>query len=363
MARLCLAIATAIVVVACTPEPARETGEAGDMATRAATSPVAVMLDSIALLEGDSAFIALPSAMAIAPDGAIAVADIQNQRVYVYDRRGVLQRTIGRPGRGPGELSAPSGLAFIDDTLMVVDDGGAQQLLLFDYPSGAYRRSMKRTGSAHTVLGRGHAVWLGILRSSMGSTVTEWDLDTDTLRYHGSIPESYRTSQRLRQVYGHVTAAVSDRLLYEAFVADSAVRVTELETGRETSHVIPVRARRGTPADLAERLETTRRDEDYAGMASSLMALNALADTVLQLVHFDITFDRGLITAQGFLTTLDLRTGEGCVDTRLSSPGDARPQVTFVGDTLVMIDQAVVGERATTYVRFLAQPASCGVGR
>lgn len=354
-------IAVAILAtIACAPDSEPGNGRA-DGASRSATSaPIVATLDSITLVEDSSAFIAAPSAIAIAPDGMIAVADIQNRYVRVYDRDGRLRHTIGSPGRGPGELSMPSGLAFVSDTLLVVDDVGAQQLMLFIYPSGEYVGSMKRTGgNALTTVANGRSVWLGVMRASSGTTVTEWDVDTDSLRYHGTVPESYSTSERLRQVYGHVAAAVSDRAIYDAFVADSTVRVTDRQTGRETIHVIPERARRGTPADLAERLETTRRDEDYAGMASSLMALNTLADTALQLVHFDITFDRGLITAHGFVTTLDLRTARGCVDAELSLSGDARPQVTFVGDTLVVVDQAVIGDRGTTYVRFLAPPASC----
>lgn len=360
--RLCLVAVAALAMSACTPEPAHQNSDMSGVAEQAEIAPVVVTLDSIALIEDDSAFIALPSAIAIAPDGDIAVADIQNRRVYLYNRSGERQRIIGRPGKGPGELSAPSGLAFIDDTLMVVDDAGAQKLLLYAYPSGVYLRSMKRVGTALTTVGSGHSVWLGILRNSSGSTVTEWDVDTDSLRYHGSIPESYRSSERLRQVYGHVAATVSDNTLYYALVADSAVSVTDRRTGEVTMHVIPTRTRRGTPADLAARLEQTTRSEDYAGMASSLVALNAPGHDVLQAVHFDITYDRNAITAAGFLSALDLRTGQGCIDTRLSFSADARPQVTFVGDTLVTIDQAVVNDRSTTYVRFLAQPTSCEIG-
>ncbi len=362
MIRLYLAALTVLTLAACTKEPARQSSDASNEPPPNELTTVVATLDSIVLIEDDSAFIASPSAIAIAPDGNIAIADGQNRRIYVYNRRGDLQRTIGRQGKGPGELSFPSGLAFIDDTLMVVDDAGAQQLLLFTYPSGSYVRSIKRVGTALTTVGSGHSVWLGLLRNSVGSTVTEWDIDADSLRYHGSIPASYSASERLRQVYGHVAATVSDSILYDAFVADSAVTATDLRTGTATMHVIPTRARRGTPADLAARLEKTTRAENYAGMASSLVALNAPGNAILQAVHFDITYDKNVITADGFLSTLDLTTGQGCIDTRLNFSGDARPQVTFVGDTLVTVDQAVVNDRGTTYVLFLAQPSSCELG-
>src|SRR5262245_52859495 len=48
-----------------------------------------------------------PSAVAIAPDGSIFVAETGASRVAVFDPRGRLLRRFGRPGDGNGELRRP----------------------------------------------------------------------------------------------------------------------------------------------------------------------------------------------------------------------------------------------------------------
>lgn len=53
--------------------------------------------------------------------GGVAVADAGNHRVKVFDAAGRMMRSIGREGRGPGELSHPSWLGVRGDTLLVWD--------------------------------------------------------------------------------------------------------------------------------------------------------------------------------------------------------------------------------------------------
>ncbi len=315
------------------------------------------MVDSVQFAESDSAFVAVPSALAVGVDGVIAVAD--GQRIMVFGHDGKLQQQIGRAGTGPGEFLSLSGVAFSGDSLLVVDDAGAQKIHLFRYPAGTYVRSVARGGTPITMTSSGGSVWLGILRNSNNTTVTEWPLTADTVRYHGTVPEAHRESERLRQVYGYVAVTATSDAIYYAMVSDSVVRRIDRQTNAVTTIPVPRRLRRGVPADLAVRLERTTAAEDYAGMLSSLVAINAPSRDTLQVVHLDVTVANDVITAEGFLTTLDLRTGSVCTDVSLGFTGDARPQVTFARDTVVVIDQAVVGEQGVTFARFLKSPREC----
>ena len=63
--------------------------------------------------------------LAVAPNGNIAVIDQLASVVRVFDTRGRHVRTIGRPGKGPGELSINSNgiYALPGDSLLVLDPG------------------------------------------------------------------------------------------------------------------------------------------------------------------------------------------------------------------------------------------------
>ena len=59
----------------------------------------------------------------VASDGRILVLDQQAQRVMVYGPEGVYQRSIGRPGSGPGELGPAANFLFVGrgDTVLIAD--------------------------------------------------------------------------------------------------------------------------------------------------------------------------------------------------------------------------------------------------
>jgi hypothetical protein len=63
-------------------------------------------------------------------DGNIYVADSRASEVRVFDERGVHLRTFGRGGAGPAEFGVLASLAWLGDTLMVLDPGNARIGLL-----------------------------------------------------------------------------------------------------------------------------------------------------------------------------------------------------------------------------------------
>jgi hypothetical protein len=78
----------------------------------------------------------------ISPDGrVIAVLDRDPPFVKLFDREGKLTASFLGRGQGPGEAMHPVTVA-VSDSLIVVADIGAEQLLLFDH-QGRFQRAMK----------------------------------------------------------------------------------------------------------------------------------------------------------------------------------------------------------------------------
>lgn len=88
--------------------------------------------------------------VAFDPAGNLYVLDQGRGRVVVLDRQGGFVRQFGRPGRGPGEFIAPMQLAVAPDGAVVVADLGRRAYAVFG-PDGTYRTSVPfatRTGVA-----------------------------------------------------------------------------------------------------------------------------------------------------------------------------------------------------------------------
>jgi sugar lactone lactonase YvrE len=143
------AAAAGLLALACALHGCGE-GRSGASARAASDAPLLVPLDSVVLAEGDSAYVAGTSGLAVAPDGSFFVSDHMAKRVHVFRRDGRFLRSIGRPGRGPGEFGGPSDLAFDGDSLLyVVDSWG--EIEVFDPRTtvhhGAYRVPRQPTPS------------------------------------------------------------------------------------------------------------------------------------------------------------------------------------------------------------------------
>jgi len=88
-----------------------------------------------------------PSAVAMAPGGAILVAEAGASRVAVFDRGGRLLRRWGRAGDGPGELRRPRGIAAAPDGRVYIADSGHHRILVFS-AAGSFEKSWGRFGEA-----------------------------------------------------------------------------------------------------------------------------------------------------------------------------------------------------------------------
>ncbi|HEX9886037.1 MAG TPA: hypothetical protein VGA70_06095 [Longimicrobiales bacterium] len=82
------------------------------------------------------------AAVAFDPAGRLAILDSGNDRVVLVGRDGRHVRTIGRSGRGPGELSRPMGLAATGTGELVVFDAGSGALVVYD-TAGTFLRQFR----------------------------------------------------------------------------------------------------------------------------------------------------------------------------------------------------------------------------
>ena len=116
--------------------------------------------------------------LAAAPNGDIAVIDQLNGVARVFDRDGRFRRSVGRPGRGPGELSrSANGIYFLDDSLLILDPG-ERRMTVFA-PDGTADTvtplPAAPMGQGWQRLGNGDFLMRGLTISRVEGRFTFWD--------------------------------------------------------------------------------------------------------------------------------------------------------------------------------------------
>ena len=81
------------------------------------------------------------SSVAFGPEGNLYVLDEQAKRIVVFGSDGTFLRTIGREGKGPGELPSPMRVGVLDDETIGVYDLGHRGITLFS-PEGEHLGSV-----------------------------------------------------------------------------------------------------------------------------------------------------------------------------------------------------------------------------
>jgi hypothetical protein len=96
----------------------------------AAPAWTATPVATIGTDSGETSFTSIRSLL-FSPQGELLVLDDRAKEVKVFDSTGRYLRPIGRSGDGPGEYARPYSLAWLGDTLAVLDPGNSR-IGLFD---------------------------------------------------------------------------------------------------------------------------------------------------------------------------------------------------------------------------------------
>lgn len=329
-------------------------GKADDGAARrvsAGTGPQPVRVWTIALRESDSLYLASPGDMASAPDdGSLFITDRFAGRVLQVRRDGEIVRTFGRKGTGPGEFTQLN-VIFAKGDELFADDGVARAFHVFDRHTGSFRRMQRRhEGILHDIRLAGPTAWLGVQNRDRGTAIARWDLISDALVYAVPLPSEYRESQPLAGIYTGVYVVPWADSLLVALQGSNALYLATGDGVVSDTIDMPVRERRGVPADIVTRLKDLSFPEMFSA-ASGVFGLARMQDGRTAVVHFDQEISGTAITSEAYVSVLSADRRSACVDGRLSVSPDAQPRVMFRGDTLVVLEQRIVeGARAQTTV-------------
>lgn len=88
--------------------------------------------------------------IAVADDGTIYVLDLQAQHVRVFDSLGGYVETLGRRGEGPGEFTSAEAIAVLPDGRLAVRDPENQRVTVFG-PGPGEMAEWRYTGSVQTL--------------------------------------------------------------------------------------------------------------------------------------------------------------------------------------------------------------------
>ena len=95
------------------------------------------------------------------PDGHLFIADgYGNTRILEYDAAGKRLRQFGTPGKGPGQLNLPHGIAIHSDGTLFVADRENGRIQHFTR-EGKYLSEINGLGKTFSLCIRNNALWIG----------------------------------------------------------------------------------------------------------------------------------------------------------------------------------------------------------
>lgn len=195
----------------------------------------------------------------------IYVADSGNDRVLVFDYEGKLQKIIGRQGQGPGEFSSPTGLDILEEGTLAVADINNNRIQLFD-KSWEFVRSINtkevrvadlvfKDDRIYTISSYGMAGYSLSIRSGEETNplVNVLDLEGNLVQTMGV--DDYPESQPfLRAIKHRVSLTLSkDNKLFVPHFAMNVIHVFGLDGKKITSFGRPLPFKPAPPEILQQK--------------------------------------------------------------------------------------------------------------
>lgn len=310
------------------------------------------VIDSIVLHDGRGERLARPSSIAVAPNGDYYISDRLQGLAFRYSRHGILLNTIGTKGAGPGEFQSPRGFAFLGDSQVVAVDPGLRRAQRFSSDGHLIGEPYKLPFDFSMATGIGNAIWFGGSEPSGGMSVIRWTPGNDSSKSMLPLPMELH-NPLLLLLGGAVIAAHPDTLVV-GFGPSGTLRIASPATGRILDTlVVPVRVRRGL-TETALRAATEGDGFGVLNSASSLAAIGFLPQGRFEIVFQDLRRVQTEFLSQLYLSIVGDSARSNCIDIPVPQLDSVRPLLTFHGDTLVMLEQPIIGDTAVvTVVRSL----------
>ena len=296
------------------------------------------------------------------PLGHYFVVDGTETRVLEIARSGQILRTFGRRGRGPGEFERPYAATVGGDSILAVMDNGQRRVVIYDLRTGKYRGSFLLLGWMPTLQFSDGELLAGVLDVDSGTAVVRLALTGDRLGAEGILPAVIKRHPMLRSGFGVVAFTQAADGIFAAFEVSQSV--FRWRRGDRVAQEIPVPKvrRKGVREDLFDELVRDPSKAAVLAFDRSLpLLLSSIGPSRLGLVTIDGKMTPTGIAGTLSLTVIDLERDRVCPDITIPAEEDPRPQVTFSGDTLVVLQQTMhtAGQPVTTIRRFLVHPEGC----
>lgn len=315
------------------------------------------LVESVRLEESDTAFIGRAIGVAATKGGTLLVTEGHGRRVIGFTRRGELSHVLGRYGNGPGGFVTPSDLVVVNDSLLYVSDFSRGGVILWNWKDGREVRPLLLAGSPATLAVVGDTIYAGTLNFTKGTAFARWTANDDSVTYFGSLPPGLAQSP-LREGFGRVTlAAWADSLAYSIGLSDVIFIATSKGVIRDSVRV-PRRVRRGIPVDLNAARPDTRA---IASRASLTFGMGRLSDGRLVVIHMDADFLKAAGSGKLYVSAASRDDGRVCVDMPLLHDAEQVPRVGFDGDTLLVLDQRVLGDSVFSTLHRFTISKGCNV--
>jgi hypothetical protein len=326
----------------------------GTSGGHAADVPTLIPLDSIPLIEPDTAVIGRPVSLSRMSNAEWWVLDRFSASILRFGPDGMFRGRVGRSGDGPGEFESP--MRFVEvDSLVVVVDSRLRRVSLFSL-SGQYADSaFSIPYTPGDVASGGGSLWI----TSVGPTdpaVWTWDFRTGASRGFGELPALWREYPFAAALGGPLVVPPGDSpLVTLGFGGIGYLFRVDPRSGQTVDSIaIPAVQRRGIPDEIGEVLASPAASDDI----SVIYRLHPLPGRRLAVSHLDVTRQGSVFGGEYFLTIV---TNEGRpVATDLTVPeltSDAIPTTYFSGDTLHVLTQPLEGLGARSVIRRYLVPA------
>lgn len=315
---------------------------------------VLALIDDVVVRETDSLFVGRPVDMIALRDGSVVITDVAQSRVLLIDRAGEIRMTIGRKGRGPGEMVSPNWLALEGDSILHVKDGGKKNIQTYRLGTGDFvseRPLPPHSGRLVTTPSGQIAVAAFDLDSNSSVVVPVAD---GSVRREGAIPALARKLPMLLGAFANQAVLVDADSLHSISEYEDALISSALgRKGEYVSTPIPKSGRRGiVSSDFEKMVSDPSRAAELAYRHSIPLLLARMPSGDFAFAAYDVDPVGASFVGRFYLTLLDRSRAQVCVDAPVPAPEDPPARLTVLGDTLiVLVQEASDSARSRTSLR------------